>query len=345
MFKKIIIKLFIFTVTILALTSSLSPVLLYKVGHRQKLIQGLYDKTQNAVDVAYVGSSHMNGAISPDVIWDEYGITGENYATGGQPIEVSYYLIKEILKTNPHPVVVLDVYYLGLESKYGSESYCRYVLDNMKFSYNKLDAISHCVTPQKWIAFIFPFFEYHSRWSEITRQDFTFDSDKSSYYAHGFSSGTEKYGKESAASFAAEGTAEIPEQSLNYLNKIIALSKSKNFTLVFANMPHDYSSTKSLDIWVKEPAKMFNTVKKIADENGIDFINYCTMLDELGFDFKTDMKNSGHVNVYGAQKLSEHMGKYLSQTLNLEDHRGDSSYAQWDTDTAVYKSKHKDLYS
>lgn len=345
MLKKIILKILIFAVIILVTTSLLSPVLLYKAGHRQKLIQGLYDSTQKTVDVVYVGSSHMNGAISPDVIWDKYGITGENYATGGQPIEVSYYLIKEILKTNPHPVVVLDVYYLGLKSQYGSESYCRYVLDNMKFSYNKLDAIFHCVTPQKWLTFIFPFFEYHSRWSEIDKKDFTYDSDKSSYYAHGFSSGTEKYGKESKAAFTAEGTAEIPEASLKYLNKIISLSKEKNFTLVFVNMPHDYSSTENLDTWVEEPAKMFNTVQKIADENGIDFINFCTLLDEVDFDFKTDMKNSGHVNIYGAHKLSEYMGKYLSQTLKLTDHRGDSSYAQWDADTAVYKSKHKDLYS
>lgn len=344
MTKKIILKIVIFAAIILTVTSALSPVLLYKVGHRQKLTQGLYDKSQQAVDVAYVGSSHINGAISPNVIWDRYGITGQNYGTGGQPVDVSYYLIKEILKTNPHPVVVLDVYYLGLTSGYGSESYIRYVLDNMRFSPNKLNAILHCTPPKKWLSYIFPFFEYHSRWSEITKADFTYDSIKTSYYAHGFSAGTDEYGKDSAAPFTADGTAEIPEKSLEYLNKIIALSKEKDFTLVLANMPHDYSTTKNLDTWVSEPAKMFNTVRQIADDNGIEFINYCTLLDDIGFDFKTDMNNEGHVNVKGAHKISEHMGKFLSEKLKLTDHRGDSDYSQWDADLAVYKSKHKDLY-
>lgn len=344
MIKKILFKTAVFAAIILTITSAISPVLLYKVGHRQKLIEGLYDRSQIPVDVVYVGSSHINGAVSPDVIYDEYGITGQNYGTGGQPIDVSYYLIKEILKTNPHPVVVLDVYYLGLTSEYGSDSYIRYVLDNMRFSPNKLDAIFHCTPPSQWLLYIFPFFKYHSRWSEITKTDFTFDSIKTSYYAHGFSAGTGRYGKDSAAPFEARGTAAIPKKPLEYLYKIIDLSKEKGFTLILTNMPHDYSSTANLDTWVKEPAKMFNTVAGIAKENNIEFINFCTMLDEIGFDFKADMNNAGHVNIFGAHKISEYMGKYLSEKLGLPDHRGDPAYAQWNKDVETYKSVHKDMY-
>ena len=240
---------------------------------------------------------------------------------------------------------MLDIYYLGLKNTYGSESYIRYVIDNMKFSTNKLSAIASCTPPQKWFTFLFPFFEYHARWSEITKTDFTYDNIKTSYYAHGFSAGTAQYGKDSAAPFTAQGTASIPDKALSYLNKIIALSKEKKFTLVLANMPYDYSSTQSLDTWVSEPAKMYNTVAQIADENGIKFVNFSTMLDEIGFDFKSDMNNEGHVNLAGAHKLSAYMGRFLSEQLNLADHRGHDDYAQWDTDVAVYKSNHKELYS
>ena len=57
---------------------------------------------------------------------------------------VTYYLLKEALKTQSPKIVVLDLYYFGLADKYGDEGYIRYVLDNLKFSKNKLEAINNC---------------------------------------------------------------------------------------------------------------------------------------------------------------------------------------------------------
>ncbi len=75
----------------------------------------------------------MNGSINPNILWNEHGITSFNYGTGGQPIDVTYYLLKEILKKQDNPIVVIDLYYLGLTDEFGKDEYIRYVLDNMKF--------------------------------------------------------------------------------------------------------------------------------------------------------------------------------------------------------------------
>lgn len=113
--------------------SIITPVFIIKTGHREKLIEGLYKHEENSYDVVLLGSSHMNGSINPNILWNEHGITSFNYGTGGQPIDVTYYLLKEILKKQDNPIVVIDLYYLGLTDEFGKDEYIRYVLDNMKF--------------------------------------------------------------------------------------------------------------------------------------------------------------------------------------------------------------------
>ena len=114
-------------------------------GHTEQLYQGLYNK-DSSYDVLFMGSSHMNGMMDPSVLYDKYGITSFNYATGGQPVNVTYYLLKEALKTQSPKIVVLDLYYFGLADKYGDEGYIRYVriLDSVPWSKEDLSIPGSC---------------------------------------------------------------------------------------------------------------------------------------------------------------------------------------------------------
>jgi len=326
---------------LLLIISALTPIFTVKVNHRAKLIQGLYVNVGDIYDVALMGSSHMNGAVNPNVLWGKYGITSYNYATGGQPIDVTYYLLIEFLKKHQAKVVVLDVYYLGLVDEFGQEGYIRYVLDNMKFSLNKIAAIVNCTPPDQWLYYFIPFFKYHDRWKELKKADFEYVT-SSSYYTKGFGAGRTSYGKDNTYTGFTSDEASIPPKMEKYLYKFIELSKEKGFSLVFTLVPHDYNSTAHLNYWHKEPQKMFNRVAKIAKENGIPFINYNNMFDEIGFDFKKDMYNNGHTNIYGAEKVSTHLGKFLMEKYHLKDHRGDEKYASWESDYALYLQKEKE---
>lgn len=101
---------------------------------------------------------------------------------------------------------------------------------------------------------------------------------------------------------------------------------------MFTNIPYDYNSTAGSESWVKEPARMFNKVAEIANENNIPFINYNDKLTDIGFDFKSDMHNSSHVNIWGANKITVYLGEFLKENYSLIDHRHDSNYAQWTID-------------
>jgi len=329
--RKAIVKGSIFLISLVVVISILNSIFILKSDYRSKQVEGLYKHTGNSFDVALMGSSHMQGGIDPNVLWHEQGITSYDYAMGGQPIDVTYYLLKEVLKNHDIPVVVVDLYYLGLTDEYGDEGYVRNTLDNINFSLNKLSAIVNCTPPEGRLYYLFPVLKYHDRWKTLSRQDIQFDSSKK-YYAKGFVSGTEKYGKDYSSNTLTTENADLPPKTEKYLRKIIALSQKDGFKLILTNLPYDYNSTAGSVSWVQEPAKMFNTVAEIAKENNIPFINYNDKLTEIGFDFKNDMFNSSHLNIWGANKISKDLATFLKDHYSLVDHRSDDKYAQWNID-------------
>ena len=341
--KKLILKVSIFIIFFTIILSYLNNVFLYKSGHRSKLYQGLYINSEENYDILLMGSSHMNGGVNPNILWNEYGVTSFNYATGGQPIDVTYYLLKEALKAHTPKIVVLDLYYLGLTYEFGEEGYIRYVLDNMKFSANKTEAILNSTPKDEWIYYLLPFFKYHGRWKELTIDDYKENFD-SGYYAKGFGASQEKYGIENMTVLSGEGYDDIPEKTKKYLYKFMDLAKKENFQLIFVNMPYDYTSTNGMDNWIKDHEKMFNTVDIIAKENNIPFINYNNHLEDLDFDFKEDMYNIGHLNIYGSAKVTKSLGGFISDNYDLEDKRDNKNYDDWNKGYKEFIEAEKEKY-
>lgn len=335
MLKKVFFKGSIFIIILLLIVSELTSIFILKTNHREKLLQGLYDNVSDPMDVVLLGSSHMNSGINPNVLWNQYGITSFNYATGGQPIDVTYYLLKEVLKTHKNPIVVVDLYYLGLTNKFGDDGYVSNVLDNLKFSTNKINAIINSTPIKQWPSYFFPIFKYHGRYKELTENDFDFDP-VISYYQKGFDAGLDYYEKENTSDPLTSEISDIPPKSEKYLNKIITLSKEQGFKLIFTNTPQDYNETKGSSSWVKDPAKMFNKIAEISKNNNIPFINYPNMINELEFDFKTDMFNAGHLNISGSNKVTLNFGKFLKENYALVDHRNDVGYKEWNSDYIYY---------
>lgn len=328
--KKLIGKGLLFLFLLFTIFGLISPIFVYKTQHMGKLEEGLY-LSDDQYDVVFMGSSHMNGGMDPNVIWNQHGITSFNYATGGQPIDATYYLLKDVLKKHQHPIVVLDVFYLGMTNQYGERGLVSNAIDNMKFSFNKLEAIRNCTPPEDWIPYLFPVLKYHFRWSSLQQKDFGFGY-SSVYYTKGFEAGTNRYGKPISKWEDTDNRIDIPPKTLEYLNKIVELSKTENFKLILVNMPCDYSEPNQQSGWVDDCEALFNTVADYAESNQIPFLDLYDLADDIGIDFANDMNNSGHLNLWGAYKVSTYFGDYLTQNYDLTDHRSDSAYAQWNED-------------
>lgn len=281
-------------------------------SHRAQLRHVFYDAPENSYDILYLGSSHMNGGLDPAPLESETGVRGYNLATGGQPFDVTYYVLKEALKRQSPKVVVLDTYYLCNNVPYGKDSYMHFALDAMNLNQNKLDAVFHSVGEEGRAKFLFPFLEYHSRWNSLTAEDYAWNTP---YTGNGFDAGTNTYGQELQFDEWTDETTELPAKMQEYLLKFFNLAKEENFQLILVNFPSDYTFTASDDTWVSEPHKVFNQTAKLAEQNDVSFINFCTpeMMQTIGFDFSNDMNNSGHVNHNGAEKITTWFDDYLKE--------------------------------
>lgn len=60
------------------------------------------------------------------------------------------------------------------------------------------------------------------------------------------------------------------------------------------------------------------------------------MLGEIELDYSRDFTDQTHLNGYGVEKLTRYFGSYFTQELNLEEHRGEEDYYQWEQSYNYY---------
>ena len=60
-----------------------------------------------------------------------------------------------------------------------------------------------------------------------------------------------------------------------------------------------------------------------AEKNGLLYINVLAAADEIDIDYKLDTFDAGmHMNLTGAEKVTEYIGGILTEKYSLTDHRG-----------------------
>jgi hypothetical protein len=77
-------------------------------------------------------------------------------------------------------------------------------------------------------------------------------------------------------------------------------------------------------------------VVSYAEKYNLDYINFYDLIDEISIDYETDTYDGGlHMNLSGADKMSEYLGAWLRDNCGTADHRSDASLA------AVYEEKYQ----
>ena len=152
-----------------------------------RVITGFYDE-KHELDVVFAGPSSIQYSISPLELYEKYNIYGYNLATSGQPIEATYYLLKEIIKTNKPTIYCLDAG--ALYSDVAANRW-QIVLDQMPLSINKYDLATEYEKKygiSRWIV-LSPLLMYHERWDESDKDDFANINPGKPLYSKGFAMG------------------------------------------------------------------------------------------------------------------------------------------------------------
>ena len=302
------------------------------------------DQPDNSIETILIGSSVIYHGVSPMEMYEAQGISVWDMGSSYQPLSSSYYMLEEAYRmhTESLDTVVLDVFELTRET---NSSLRRLITDAMKFYDLKIEAnIAFTDNVKDAISYTFPLISYHSRWSEISREDFNKNRDYRPYL-RGYYLDTERnyfeqqgYSELEIPNYTADSDKEealFDKEALVYFKKILEFCEEKNLRLVL----------------IKTPMAMHwgdsehNAMVKIVDEYGLEFLdfNYDPLFTEIGFNYATDLQDTDHMNYYGVRKLTAWLGDYLVKECGASDVRGTEEYAHLEKELTEYQKRVKDL--
>jgi len=309
---------------------------------RFKYSDGIYDMDKfyelpkNTVDVLILGTSHAFVNINPAVLFSEYGITSFVLAGSSQPMWNTYFYLCEALKTQRPKVVLLEAYYAIVSKEYFDKGQIIKQTYGMKPSMEYVNALKVSAPKEEFWDYFFRFTRYHSRYTELTREDFLPNKGNNSFIDwKGFLSSTKHNIFEQPIVDGITERYPMTQKTESYYRAIIELCIEKDISLEIIVTPYVVSSNHM---------QVFNTANDIALEYGITFTNLNNSYDEIGFDFSWDMTDAGHPNNKGSLKISRYVGKKLREKYDISDNRNNQLYATWQRNADYYYRNNLNLY-
>lgn len=284
-------------------------------------VKEFYELEKDSIQILSVGTSHTTMGFSPMECYKNTNITSFNLSTASQPIELSYYLIEEALKTQSPKVVIFEVGSLFYNKDSIEKEKFRYVIDSMPLSLTKVK-IANCYADYCEGVRTFsigealcPIYFYHNRWKELNEEEFYVNKALPNLkgqvmrtYITEFNYDLDAIDKEMEALIESDSDEKptISEKNKNYLKKMKKICDDNNMKLLLVATPTNRWSS------IKQEA-----VEQLSSEMELDFINMNLPDGEL-IDFSTDMADGNHVNAKGAIKTTKKIYEFIQDNYKLK---------------------------
>lgn len=279
---------------------------------------------ENSLDVLFLGTSHSYFAVDPMYVYDKTGVTSYVFGGPGLRMDLTYMNLEDALKTQTPSVVFLDMSAIQFDFQQ-QEAKCHKVLDQLPMTWSKIEyAFNTDSEEMKPLDVLFPFFRYHSRWSDLSKKDFKYilnDLDETYIRGHyvTYQSKVTEY------HFYEDVDYVLTDRNLDYIKRMKKLCDEKGIELVLYKIP--------TPTWYESQSK---GAKEIAQMLGLDFLELFYEVDEIGLDVEKDFRDkNNHLNQRGAEKLSGYLAEYIQDHYQLKDQRGENT--RWNEDLAKYK--------
>ena len=282
-----------------------------------------YYQAKGRHQVLFVGDCEVYENFSSVQLWREFGIN--SFIRGGaqQLVWQSYYLLEDALRYETPDVVVFNVLSL-MYNEPQNEAYNRMALDGMRWNSSKWNAIKASMCEdENMIDYIFPILRYHSRWNELTSEDFKYWFTKDTVSFNGYYLRTEIMPAGEMPPARPLADPKFGDYAMAYLDLMTELCQEKGIKLVLIKSPSLYPH------WYEEWDEQMVEYAKAHDLLYINMLNIAE--SEIGIDYNVDTYDAGlHMNVTGAEKCASFLGKILVEKYGITSARGDKKLeAYW----------------
>ena len=278
------------------------------------MISEYYDKA-GGHDVIFVGDCEVYANFTPMEMYRQAGIKAYVRGTSQQLLWQSYYVLAETFRYETPKVVVFNVNAMRY-SEPVKEEFNRLTIDKMRWSGEKVGIIQASMTEEEnFLSYVFPILRYHSRFSQLTAEDFTylFRDKQITWQGHLVNDNVKPLGRLPSKKALADYS--FGDICWEYLEKMRLLCEENGAELVLIKAPSVYP------YWYEQYDAQ---IEEYAAKHGLTFYNFLDHVEEIGIDYQVDTYDAGlHMNLNGATKLSTYFAKILSEKHGLPDHRGD----------------------
>lgn len=323
------IKVISFLAAIAILLTMIFPIWNYKDMGGGGGFRRFYQSPPDSIDVMFFGSSRAHCTIDHGYLWDNYGIAGFTLSAGSQKLDSTYYCLREALRCQNPKVVFVEVSQVNSgEIENGQPDVYRNYL-GMKFSKVSLSFANYLgtqmgMTREEKEELYTKFPIIHSRYRELKKADFVDDIP----FMRGYRGSFDREAFEMP--LETQKTMEISPDNQDYIEKIIALAQEEEVALVLFASPY---------VVCEEEQMRLNMVAQIAEQNGVPFINFNHLYQDIGIDYSNDFRDSSHVNNAGAKKVTEYLARYMIEHYSMENHQGDEKYLLWNQNARYLHNK------
>lgn len=280
-------------------------------------------------DIIFIGDCEVYENFSTKVLWEKYGINSYIRGSAEQLVWQSYYIMEETFQYEKPKAVVFNVLSLMFNEPQ-KETYNRMTLDGMRWSAAKVKSIKASMMEEEhFIEYVFPLLRYHSRWNELTKEDFKYFWKKDNVTFNGYYMRVDVLPAENVPKGRPLSDYQFGDNAYYYLDKMVELCKENNVELILVKAPSLYP------YWYEQ---WDSQISDYAVEHNLKYYNFLDYIDEIGLDFNTDTYDAGlHLNLSGAEKLSSYFGQILVDELNLKSRKEETDLSQrWSEKADAY---------
>lgn len=290
-------------------------------------VNGFTNEPEESLDIIGYGSSHMYCTLSPVSIYETFGLRSYVLATQQQPVDATYYYIKESLKTQSPEVLVLEALMFTVLDDVVKEGVAHDAVDPFPDGWNKLMMINALNTEDAKENYYFNLLKYHSRWKELDDQDYDFSWKEETDPYHGFVFLTDA-NPNSMSQISYEDVEEVailPQFEEVFLD-IVELAKKNDTEVMLLIAPYNVK---------QEELGRYKYMHRLANENGVKVLDMNLEFDATGISNDTDFYDSGHLNAFGAEKASDYIVNFIKENYDVKANAVNDD-ALWQEDIKIY---------
>ncbi len=329
--SSILIRCILFTLIFSCLFIGISYVL-RPVGQEEIGAKGFYAEKKNTLDVVYIGGSVCIVDWMPYEAWKEQGIV--SYAFGKSTLYSMNVLpmVKEALEYQSPELLIIDLrpfQYTGTEREILKANFISLASAMPVSSLNRLEILRNGLQysldiedSDNQLTFYVDMIRFHSLWKNVNTDSFK-------YAIPGLHSNNTKgflfVGNYSPIKLtdntSIKEQMDSPAVAEANLNGLLSFLKATGQKAIFTVAPSQET---------EDQRKQYNYLAQIVTDSGFQYINVNDYYCEMGVNEKLDFYNADHPNVFGAEKYTKFLSRYIDSLYDLPDRRGNAQYVQWE---------------